>query len=47
MKQINSCELNSIKGGISLSVAIAVVSAVLFVSQIIEGFIYPRSCNNE
>lgn len=47
MNRISTNELENIKGGFSAAVAIAVVSAVIFISQIVEGFVYPRSCSNE
>ena len=47
MKELELSELERIKGGFSATVAVAIVSAVIFISQIIEGIVYPRSCSNE
>lgn len=47
MIKINTKELENIKGGFSAAVALTVVSAVIFISQIVQGFVYPRGCSNE
>ena len=47
INKIEMRELDGIKGGFSVPIAVAVVSAFLFITQIIEGFVYPRGCSNE
>lgn len=47
MSKIDECKLEKIQGGFSALAAVAIVSAVIFISSFIEGIVFPRSCNNE
>lgn len=47
MSKIEDYKLEKIQGGFSAVVAVAIVSAVIFISSFIEGIVFPRGCNNE
>lgn len=45
MKKVMEKDLENIQGGFSVSVALAVSAAVIFISGIIEGIVHPRKCS--
>ncbi len=47
MQKIEEEKLKEIEGGFSAVVGIAIVSAIMFISGIIEGIVSPRGCHNE
>lgn len=47
MIKIEEDKLKKIEGGFSAMVGVAVVSAIMFISGIIEGIVFPKGCHDE